>query len=399
MKILFATANCLLDPSSGASISCRSILEGLAERGHRVTAFSATIFDRPQFSTPDEFLQHIGARGLGKSLGKGSKLRGLNQNSINYLILPTRAQRRMHVTCSEEMQHQATFKKLVEQMRPDIVMAYGGRILDRDNFRWLKDKNIPVVFYLANPSYRSADTFRDVSLVITDSQATSDLYRDRLGINVRALGKVISPVSIDPEVKRNCVTFVNPAPQKGSTIFVAVAQEAQRRGLSVQFLVVESRDKLARTLKALGLSAGDLPNVTCLPLQDDLNQVWSRTQILLSPSLWHESGSRTIVEACSAGIPVIATDSGGTPELLGDAGFIFPRPTKEEKEYLNPISNETANEWTDVLEKLLNNEAFYKQASELGRARWNELSQRDPVAKLEKCLKGLLAGKRTAIGA
>jgi glycosyltransferase involved in cell wall biosynthesis len=301
------------------------------------------------------------------------------------------------MTCGEEMTHQAKFKDVVEKVRPDVVMAYGGRILDRDNYRWLRDQNIPTIFYLANPNYRLADSFRDISLIITDSQATADLYRDRLGLNLRPLGKVVAPVSIAKEAQRDCVTFVNPAPQKGSAVFVAIAQEAVRRGLTEKFLVVESRDTLDRTLKALALSSSDIPNVTCLPLQENLNSVWSRTRVLLSPSLWHESGSRTIVEACSAGIPVLATDSGGTSELLGEAGFLFPKPTEKEEEYLKPVGPEIAKEWTDVLEKLLTDKTFYERASETASARWQQLSQHDLVAKLEECFKGLLAGKRHVI--
>lgn len=401
MKVLFTSPNCLLDPSSGASISCRSIIEGLASRGHKVNAFSATIFDRPRFSTSEKFLHHVGAQPLGNPSPQRSGMWGLERNGVTYLIQPTQAQLRMNVTCGEEMAHQATFKRIVERMKPDVVMAYGGRIMDRDNYRWLKDQKIPVVFYLANPNYHLATTFRDISAVITDTEATVELYKKRLGIKLRALGKVIARVSIDSKGKQNYVSFINPSPNKGSTVLVGIAQEAQRRGLSMQFLVVESRDRLERTLKKLGLTKSDVPNITCVPVQEDMNVVWSRTKILLSPSLWHESGSRTIVEACSAGIPVVATNSGGTPELLGDAGFVFPIPTevKEEEGYLNPVNVETAAKWTDMLERLLNNQKFYDQASERSVARWSALSEQDPVAKLEELLRELAPEKKQSVDA
>jgi hypothetical protein len=52
MRVLFAAPYCLIDPSSGAAISCRTILESLAAREHQAHAFTATIFDRALFVVP-----------------------------------------------------------------------------------------------------------------------------------------------------------------------------------------------------------------------------------------------------------------------------------------------------------------------------------------------------------
>ena len=47
---------------------------------------------------------------------------------------------------------------------------------------------------------------------------------------------------------------------------------------------------------------------------------------VLLPSLWHESGARVIVEAQVNGIPVLASDTGGSAELIGRGGRVFPVP-------------------------------------------------------------------------
>jgi len=47
--------------------------------------------------------------------------------------------------------------------------------------------------------------------------------------------------------------------------------------------------------------------------------------VLIVPSLWHEPLPRTIIEACSYGVPVIASRRGGNPEIVidGHTGFLF----------------------------------------------------------------------------
>lgn len=390
MNILFAAPNCLLDASSGASMSCRRILEGLAARGHNVKAFSATVFDCPQFPNSQTFLQHIRASVVSRLPEQQSTIWGLKRNLVTYFILPSRALTRLKMTCEEEIFFQEVLKSITKQVRPDVVLAYGGWFMEKDTYRWLKGQNIPTAFYLANPRYNNADTFRDITLLLTDSEATAELYKNRLGLTLHPLGKFITPVKLAAQAPRDCVTFINPSMEKGATVFISIVQEAQRRGLSAQFLVVESKARLEGALKALGHSMSDFPNITCLPLQEDMTNVWSRTRVLLSPSLWHESGPRTIVEACSAGIPVLSTDSGGAPEFLGEFGFLFPIPPEAKEKASNPVNIETAKEWTDFLEKLLTDEVFFAQASERASERWRVLNQRDPFTKLEKLFEGAL---------
>jgi glycosyltransferase involved in cell wall biosynthesis len=43
------------------------------------------------------------------------------------------------------------------------------------------------------------------------------------------------------------------------------------------------------------------------------------------PSRWDEPCGLTILEGLATGVPVVASATGGTPELVGDAGLLFPR--------------------------------------------------------------------------
>jgi glycosyltransferase involved in cell wall biosynthesis len=368
------------------------MLEGLAARGHAVRAVSTTVFDQPRFATSSEFIRHIGARQVPDDSARGTW--GVARGGVMYLIAPSRAQRRFDLTCAEAMAFQHAMKAAVKRRRPDVVMAYGGRPVDRDNYRWLRDRNIPIIFYVANPNYRDRDTFRDIDLMVTDTEATANLYKARLGMAPLPIGKAIKPFPRSAEAERDRVTFINPAPEKGAAIFIALVQETLRRGLDTKFLVVESRKHLSVTVSALGMSPAALRNVEYLPLQESMTEVWRRTRVLLHPSLWHESGPRVILEACSAAVPVIATSSGGVPELLGNGGTLLPVPPELTKTYLVPASAATAKIWADALEPLLTDDQLYAAASERAHAHWQSWSEGDAVSKLEAAMKALIAQAR-----
>jgi glycosyltransferase involved in cell wall biosynthesis len=51
--------------------------------------------------------------------------------------------------------------------------------------------------------------------------------------------------------------------------------------------------------------------------------------VLLLPSL-HEGFGRTALEAMSAGVPVIASNRGAIPEVVGEAGLLLDPYSKEE---------------------------------------------------------------------
>lgn len=75
-----------------------------------------------------------------------------------------------------------------------------------------------------------------------------------------------------------------------------------------------------------GLLAG-LPGLEALGAQplDRVQQLMLRAQALVLPSIWYENFPRTLVEAFSAGLPVIASRIGALAELVADGqtGLLF----------------------------------------------------------------------------
>lgn len=344
----------------------------------------------------DEFLKRIGAQALERIDKNVPPAWHHTRDGVEHFLHRTQAQHRLQMTCAEEHFYDALLMNFVSTERPDLVLTYGGFAADRDRFRRLKDGGHRLVFYLTVGTHHSILPFRDMDLILTDSQATADLYRKRLGLDPLAIGKFVKPPTIPAGAPQDCVTMIGALPAKGAALFIAIAREAARRGLRVKFLSVQSRGNVAQSAKAMGLVQGDLSNIIGVPLQADMTRVWGRTKILLAPSLWHESGSRTVVEACSAGIPVLATDSGGTAELLGGAGSLFPIPDELKENQLASASRESVAPWIDRIEELLNDEEAYWRASEQARNRWNALDDPNAIEKVENAFASLIAKRAAA---
>ena len=58
----------------------------------------------------------------------------------------------------------------------------------------------------------------------------------------------------------------------------------------------------------------------CGPTQD-MREVFARSRVLLMPSVWEESFGRTVIEAQLNGLPVLASNRGALPDLVGDGGL------------------------------------------------------------------------------
>jgi glycosyltransferase involved in cell wall biosynthesis len=136
--------------------------------------------------------------------------------------------------------------------------------------------------------------------------------------------------SIEPERKsfaeNGCVTvgvLGRIAPEKGH---LDLMHAARLLGPGFRFLVcgapLFSGDGYYERVRA---AANGLP-VAFLGWRDDAAAVLAGLDILAVPSAKHEATTRVILEAYAAGVPVIASDSGGIPEIVvdGETGFLVP---------------------------------------------------------------------------
>jgi len=113
-------------------------------------------------------------------------------------------------------------------------------------------------------------------------------------------------------------------PEKGQIEFVRAARLLQPQFPDCQFSVVGaplfSSPGYSETVMA---AAHDLP-FRFSGWQEDISSVFAKLDLLVVPSTPADSTPRVILEAFSAGVPVVAFPAGGIPELVkdGQTGFL-----------------------------------------------------------------------------
>jgi glycosyltransferase involved in cell wall biosynthesis len=297
-----------------------------------------------------------------QNLSEGGLFVEVSHNGIIHMILKTGRSQRKFFTPQEEAALLSLVDRKINDFHPDLLLTYGGLSAERRIHRLAHQKGIPVVFYLHNSLYQKAETFSDVDLILVPSNFLSDFYFRKLGIRSSVLypffkGDHYLVTDWNPRF----VTFINPVPDKGLTLFARLVAESLRKLPQAEFLVVEGRWTQADVARA-GLRLDRIPNVKVLPHQKDIKTIYTETLLLLYPSFWVEAFGRTIVEAQMNGIPVLASRWGGIPEALNGGGFIFDIPEQCTKNYMAIPTPEEVQPWIDQLRVLLEDKEGYNEA-------------------------------------
>jgi glycosyltransferase involved in cell wall biosynthesis len=147
-------------------------------------------------------------------------------------------------------------------------------------------------------------------------------------------------------------------PEKG--IFVLVEALARLADLPWSMLVVgdgPSREDLRARAEAHGL-AHRLTWVSSVPHQEVPRYLQAMDVLVLASltgTAWKEQFGHVLIEAMACGVPVVGSDSGAIPEVIGEAGFV----TKEG----DPAS------LAEALKQLLPDAELRARLGALGRAR------------------------------
>ncbi len=204
-----------------------------------------------------------------------------------------------------------------------------------------------IIGYLEGLLYRTLKTYYKIDTMIFPSMFMADMFRD-FGFEHRDMRVIrnFSPrVSEAPWVSEASRTTEAPRTTKAPNGFGTSGNSRNAVGYVLYF----GRLCISKGLDVLVEAAERLPGITFVVAGegdyagrlaghkniiyrgflsgDELKECISRARISIVPSNWHENCSMTILESKSLGIPVIASDTGGNPEIVRDGtdGFLFKR--------------------------------------------------------------------------
>jgi Glycosyl transferase 4-like domain len=151
MRLLFSSIHCYLDPSSGAALCTRELLELLAARGADCRVLTTGILDPARETSLHEVLAtlELPTGRFQAELGTGRMVEVIDMrvNGVRVTRMPTASSRAER---SPDQRESAMFLKLVEQVfdrfRPEVLLTYGGHPASLELMRRARLRGIAVVF-------------------------------------------------------------------------------------------------------------------------------------------------------------------------------------------------------------------------------------------------------------
>ena len=133
------------------------------------------------------------------------------------------------------------------------------------------------------------------------------------------------------------LTVARLAPQKGLNLLVEAARQLQAGG-GARFIWLVAGDGPLRA--ELEQAAQGVP-VRFLGRRDDVGDLLKAADIVVSTSLW-EGQQISLQEALQVGAPIVATNVGGIPEVVGQAGMLVAPDATEIATALATLSGDPA---------------------------------------------------------
>jgi glycosyltransferase involved in cell wall biosynthesis len=244
----------------------------------------------------------------------------------------------------------ARLYSLLRRNAIDLVQTFGLRA-DTIGRPLARLARVPVVI----SSIRSPDPWRKsyhvlldrltaplVDLFIANSEAgrQSRIERERFPAEkIITIHNGIEPLRSGLSVDRTAVLARFGIPVNASPLVGVIANIRSMKGHSEVIaataellgeyprmkVLFAGRDSLGGRMQAAAMQRGVADSVVFLNYQENVGEVYSILDVFLLPSHW-EGCPSSVLEAMAYGLPIVATDVGGIPEIIehGKTGLLIP---------------------------------------------------------------------------
>ncbi len=292
----------------------------------------------------------------------------------------------------------------LQEFKPDFVLVSSedlSHLLLRDAGRYAPGRMI----YLAhtpqfypfgpeswNPDVKAAALVRESRAIVAIGTHMAEYIRRHLGV---AASVVHPPMYGQPPYPHfgnfadGWLLMINPCAVKGLSIFLELA-----RGFpQLAFAALAGWGTTSDDRRAMAA----LPNVQVLDTVPKIDEVLSKSRLLLMPSLWYEGFGLIAMEAMLRGLPVISSDSGGLVEAKRGTGFVVPvrpiehyRPEFDETHMPVPeIPEQNIAPWAAAVSAITTHREEYEAESRRSRIAALDFVSRLDAADFEKLLLSL----------
>jgi glycosyltransferase involved in cell wall biosynthesis len=367
-KIAFISAHCSIDFTSGAAIATLRLLRYLNLLGYQCEVFCSSRLDAPEELLLEQTLAEQGCQYEVRHAHIGpytGRMIFAMQGSVPVTIYETASTRGRWQGRDEIAAFFTALDIFLDRNKPDAVMLFGGDPISREIINRIKRRDIPLIFALRNFSYPVVDFFQSMDYVFVPSEFSRQYHWEKLGLACHVLPNVMELEKICAlDRKPEYLTFVNPDKNKGVYVLARIALELARHRPDIPLLIVEGRER-SGIMDSMGGDIKGLTNIRIMPNTPDPRRFYGITKAMLVPSIWNESFGLVAAEAMCNGIPVLASNRGSLPEIVGQGGLLFDIPAKYTPKTCEIPSPDEVAPWLEVIIRLWDDGEYYQKLSRL----------------------------------
>jgi glycosyltransferase involved in cell wall biosynthesis len=367
MKFMFFSPHALVDSSSGAAQSVACLLSELQRLGHSCIAVTGSVLDAKNHLYDKTLAAPPATTFTAPAVGLVLPVRKVTFNGVLHVIAEFKSTATAALSAPEDAVLYKLFLDSFAQFDPDVVMTYGGFASCYAAGLYAMSRGRKSMLYVASDTYTQAEHFHHANMLVTVSRAMAARLH-----GVTHLPKLVLPPFFDrsqvicQQRTAEYITLLNPLPAKGLMLAAALAMESARRGRPYKFLFVEGRGT-RDTMRRLCPEVLALPTIGVADNTSEVRLVYERSVVILYPSLWFETAGKVLLEANANGIPVLASNIGGIPEMLDGAGYLFDPPPACLQNWEAPPAPGYVDKWMDVLDRLHDDPAEMSDAVQRAR--------------------------------